>query len=310
MKVVFMGTSDFAVPSLLNLLQGGQEVVGVVSQPDKARGRGKKISPTPVKAQAVEMGLEVYQSENIKSSQALEQIRKWDPELIVVASYGQIIPRAILEYPVNGCINVHASILPRYRGAAPIQRAIMAGEKSTGVTIMYMEEGLDTGDIIAQEPVTISDDMDGGTLTELLAQNGAELLLKVIQAMEKGAISRRKQDDSQATYAPMLKGQDEWIDWNGTAREIANQIRALSPTPGAYTLLKGMKLKIFAVRLIDERPSGLAGQVVHLSKEGFVAQTGESGLEILEVQKAGKKRVKAVDFVRGYRDLVGKMLGQ
>jgi methionyl-tRNA formyltransferase len=169
MKVVFMGSSEFAVPSLLALQEGGHQVVGVVSQPDKAKGRGKKISPTPIKAKAAEMGLEVYQTDNIKSSQALDQIRQWDPEIITVASYGQIIPPAILNYPPFGCINVHASILPRYRGAAPIQRAIMAGEKSTGVTIMYMDEGLDTGDIIAQESVDISEDMDGGMLEELLA---------------------------------------------------------------------------------------------------------------------------------------------
>ncbi len=310
MKVVFMGSSEFAVPSLLALQEGGHQVVGVVSQPDKAKGRGKKISPTPIKAKAAEMGLEVYQTDNIKSSQALDQIRQWDPEIITVASYGQIIPPAILNYPPFGCINVHASILPRYRGAAPIQRAIMAGEKSTGVTIMYMDEGLDTGDIIAQESVDISEDMDGGMLEELLAHKGARLLLEVIQNLERGVISRVKQDDSQATYAHMLKRKDEWIDWTRTAQEICNQIRGLSPAPGAYTLLDGIKLKIFAARLTDERCSGLAGQIVALSKKGFVVKTGEQCLEILEVQKEGKKRSKAVDFVRGYRDLEGRVLGQ
>lgn len=311
MRIVFMGSSEFAVPSLLSLMQGGHQVVGVVSQPDKARGRGKKISPTPVKAKAVEMGMEVYQTDNIKSSQALDQIRQWDPEIIVVASYGQIIPEALLEYPPYGCINVHASILPRYRGAAPIQRAIMAGEKSTGVTIMYMEKGLDTGDIIAQESVDIVENLDGGGLEELLAHKGAALLLEIIRAMEKGAaVSRMKQDDSLATYAHMLKREDEWIDWNRSALEISHQVRALSPTPGAYTLLDGIKLKIFAARLVNEIRSGLPGQVVALSKEGFVVQTGEQSLEILEVQKEGKKRSKAVDFARGYRDLEGTVLGQ
>lgn len=305
-----MGTSDFAVPSLLGLFQDGHRIVGVVSQPDRARGRGKKVRPTPVKEMAVEMGLAIFQSNNIKSDEALEQIRQWDPEIIVVASYGQIIPPAILDYPPHGCINVHASLLPRHRGAAPVQRAIMAGDEGSGVTIMYMEKGLDTGDIIAQKAVDIGEEMDSGLLERILAQMGAELLLQVIKEMESGPPQRRKQDDALATYAHMLSKEDELIDWNRSAGDILNQVRAMSPVPGAYTLLDGGKVKIFSVRVIPEILAGEIGQVVSVTDESFLVKTGNGMLEILEIQKEGKNRIKAGDFLRGYRQLEGRVLGK
>ncbi len=309
MRVVFMGTSVFAVPSLLKLYQSGHQIAAVVSQPDKAKGRGKKLSPTPIKETALSLGLEIYQIDNIKSHEALAKIREWDPEIIVVASYGQIIPESILEYPSYGCINVHASILPKYRGAAPIQRAIMAGEKSSGITIMYMDKGLDTGDIIEQTSVDINDDMDHGALEKVLAEIGADLLIQVISELEPGPAKRIKQDDSRATYAHMLKREDELINWSESSLKIFNQIRALSPVPGAYTLLDNVKIKIFLSRVIDEYLEGEVGQVVSLSKDGFVVKTGDKLLEVLEVQKEGKNRIKAVDFLRGYKGITGKLLG-
>ncbi|KUG03784.1 methionyl-trna formyltransferase [hydrocarbon metagenome] len=311
MRVVFMGTSIFAVPSLLKLYHSSyHQIVGVVSQPDKARGRGKKLSTTPVKETALHLGLEIYQTNNIKSDEALAKIREWHPEIIIVASYGQIIPESILEYPTYGCINVHASILPEYRGAAPIQRALMAGEDSTGITIMYMDKGLDTGDILAQYELPIRDEMDHGTLENILAEIGAELLIQVIKEIEQGSASRMKQDDSRATYAHMLKPEDEVINWSEPSGAIFNQIRALSPSPGSYTWLDDRKIKIFAARIIDESTDGEIGQVVRLSSEGFVVKTGDKLLEILEVQKEGKNRIKAVDFLRGYKGISGRILGR
>ncbi len=309
MRVVFMGTSIFAVPSLVKLKQSGHQIAAVVSQPDKAKGRGKKLSPTPIKEIALSLGLEIYQTNNIKSDEALANIREWDPEIIAVASYGQIIPESILEYPPWGCINVHASILPEYRGAAPIQRALMAGEHSSGVTIMYMDKGLDTGDIIKQTVVEISDDMDHGALENMLAEIGADLLIQVISEIEQGPIKRTKQDDSRATYAHMLRREDELINWSDPNIKIFNQIRALSPMPGAYTWLDDGKIKIFLSRVINEYVDGEIGQVVSLSKDGFVVKTGDKLLEVLEVQKEGKNRIKAVDFLRGYKGITGKLLG-
>ncbi len=309
MKVVFMGTSEFAVSSLLKLSQSGHQIVAVVSQPDKAKGRGKKLSPTPIKEIALSLNLEIYQTNNIKSDQALAKIREWDPKIIVVASYGQIIPVSILEYPPYGCVNVHASILPEYRGAAPIQRALMAGAESSGVTIMYMDKGLDTGDILAQAVVPISDDMDHGMLENILAEKGAGLLIQVINEIEQGSALRVKQDDSQATYAHMLKPEDELINWCNPGEKIFNQIRALSPSPGAYTWLDDKKIKIFLARILEESAEGGIGQVVGLSKDGFVVKTGDKLLEVLEVQKEGKKRIKAGDFLRGYKGITGKLLG-
>jgi len=310
MKTVFMGTSAFAVPALAALQESEHQVIAVISQPDKARGRGRKLSPPPIKEKALEWGLNVYQPEDIKSDEALAIVRQWNPDIIIVASYGQIIPVSILEQPRYGCINIHASLLPAYRGAAPIQRAFMEGEKSTGVTIMCMNEGLDTGDMLIQHKVDISDDMDHGTLEKMLAEMGANLLIEAISGIEKGQLERIKQDDTQATYAHMLKGQDELINWEKAACNIHNQIRALSPAPGAYTTLDDFKIKIFKSRVIDKAAAEEIGQVVELSNNGFWVKTGEGLLEIIEVQKEGKKRIKSLDFMRGYKTIMGKILGK
>lgn len=308
MRIVFMGTSGFAVPSLKNLISAQHEIVGVVSQPDRPKGRGQKLAGTPVKTTAASYGLPVYQPLKIKAEEAIAQIKAWEPDLIVVVSYGQIIPGAILEYPQFGCVNVHASLLPRYRGAAPIQRALMAGEKLSGVTTMFMDAGLDTGDIIMQSEVNIDDNINHGELEEMLARKGAELLLKTVYKLSKGLVSRRKQEESESTYAARLSKEDEKIDWANSAFTIHNQIRALSPVPGAYVYMNGFNVKIFSSRIVDRVGSGVIAEIISIDKQGFVVQTGEGTLEILELQKEGKKRMSASDFLKGFNLKPGTLL--
>lgn len=309
MNILFMGTSVFAVPSLQHLVQAGYNLVGVVSQPDRPRGRGKKLQAPPVKQEATRLGLPVYQFNKIKDPQAIELVKSLQPDLIVVAAYGQIIPRDILEYPQWGCINVHASLLPHYRGAAPIQRALMAGESVVGVTTMFMDEGLDTGDIILQKSMEIGSNTTHGELEKVLAEEGASLLLATIAMFETGQVVRTKQDDSQSNYAPMIDRSDEVIDWSKSAWDIHNQIRALSPSPGTYTVLNGSKLKIYQSRLSSHQGKGESGQFIGPTDLGFLVQTGDGVLEVLEVQKAGKKRIPAREFLKGNPLDEGVILG-
>lgn len=269
MNIVYMGTSVFAVPSLQSLITSRHQVVGVVSQPDRPRGRGKRISPTPVKKIAQQHGIPVYQPARIKEPDAIQQIKSWQPELIVVVSYGQIIPPEILEYPAAGCINVHASLLPRYRGAAPIQRALMDGEKISGITTMFMDEGLDTGDIILQLDVPIKDEYDHGQLEAILAEKGALLLGETIDQVENGTAPRIPQNHELASYASRITREDEKIDWSQPAESIHNQIRALSPRPGAWTNLGKYKTKIYKSRVINNDKSGVISQIIEVGSEGF-----------------------------------------
>ncbi|MBC7076606.1 MAG: methionyl-tRNA formyltransferase [Syntrophomonadaceae bacterium] len=307
MKIVFMGTSDFAVPSLTRLVASPHEVAGVITQPDRKKGRGKELLPTPVKKAALHCSLPIYQTSNIKSSEAFDCIKKWAPDLIVVVSYGQIIPPDILGYPELGCINVHASLLPKYRGPAPIQRALMAGERITGVTTMFMDEGVDTGDIIMQKTVAVREDMDCGELAGILAEEGAELLIKTIDILGKGDVPRRKQDEREASYAPLLTRKDEQINWSDSAVSIFNKIRALSPVPGAYSSVDGIQIKIFKSRIVSQTGSGVIAEVVDVSDKGFVVQTGEGVLEVLEVQREGKRRMLSSDFLKGFNLRPGDM---
>lgn len=311
-RIVFCGTSLFAVPSFLRLLESGMNIVGVVTQPDRPQGRSRKIAACPVKESASSRGVPVFQPDKIKSADSISFIKSWEPELIVVVSYGQILPVELLEYPTYGCINVHASLLPEYRGAAPIQRALMDGKKLTGISIMFMNEGLDTGDVILQAPVAISDNICHGELEALMADIGAELLLEAIFRIEKGSVCRKKQDHEKATYAHMISPADEKIDWQQSALSIHNQIRALDPKPGAHTIMEGRKLKLYKSQLADingkanQRP----GEVVYITDKSFGVQTGEGVLEILEVQKEGKKRMTASDFLRGIKLCTGVILGR
>jgi methionyl-tRNA formyltransferase len=309
MKIVFMGTSEFSVPSLRKILEAEHEVIGVVTQPDRPRGRGQKLIPSPIKEFALTNKLEVYQPESIRTEEAIDYVRSWDPDLVVVVSYGQIIPVEILDFPKLGCINVHASLLPRYRGAAPIQRAIMAGETLSGVTTMAMDKGLDTGDIIMQLPVKIGADMDHGIYAEVLANAGADLLIDTLAIIKSGSYPRRKQDSSKATYAHMIRREEERINWQQPASTIYNQIRALSPQPAAYTSFENNRFKIFVSCLVENNNSAAPGEIVEINPSGILVQCAKGMLEIRELQLAGRKRMTSGEFLRGFKLKPGDVLG-
>lgn len=309
MKIVFMGTSEFSVPSLQKILEADHEIIGVITQPDRPRGRGQKLIPSPIKEYALKHGLEIYQPERIRDEAAIDYVRSWDPDLVVVVSYGQIIPQEILDFPKLGCINVHASLLPRYRGAAPIQRAIMAGEHVSGVTTMAMDKGLDTGDIIMQLPVKIGADMDYGIYSEVLATAGADLLIDTLAVIKSGSYPRRKQDSAKATYAHMIGREEERIKWQKPAMTIYNQIRALSPQPAAYTSFGDNRFKIFSARVVDANTSAAPGAIVEINPTGILVQCANGMLEIRELQLAGKKRMPSSEFLKGFKLKTGDVLG-
>ena len=274
MRIVFMGTSEFAVPSLNKLHSSGFSIEAVITQPDRPRGRGRRLAYSAVKEQAMHLGLTVLQPLKVRLPESVEMLQEIGPDLIVVASYGQLIPPVILHMPRYGCINVHSSLLPAYRGAAPIHRAIMNGERETGVTIMLMDESLDTGDMLAQVRMEIGETEDSGSLEARLAQKGAELLVPTIESWVQGSIQAIKQDESRSTYAAMLKSSEETIDWTREAREIGNQIRALSPQPGAYTLWEGRRLKLFSPLIPEfgDCPEAVPGQLVEVSRGPLCGQ--------------------------------------
>ncbi|MDR1617298.1 MAG: methionyl-tRNA formyltransferase [Syntrophomonadaceae bacterium] len=303
LKVIFMGTSEFALPALTSLIASPHKVEAVVTQPDRPRGRGKKMQPTLVKKLALEKSLPVFQFEKIKEPAAVEQISSLAPDLIVVVAYGQMIPESILGLPLYGCVNVHASLLPKYRGAAPVQRALTAGELYTGVTIMMMDAGLDTGDILMQERLMIEQDINHGELESALADMGGKLLLRTIESMISGSLHPVRQGPAADDYARMITREDEKINWNLPAATIHNQIRALSPAPGAYTVLDGVNVKIFKTRVSrrENHVNASSGQFIEKTDEGLLIQTGDGCLEILEIQKAGKRKMKALEFWLGMR---------
>ncbi len=304
-----MGTPDFAVPCLEALIRSEHEVVAVFTQPDKKRGRGYKLAPPPVKELALRHGIAVFQPETLNDEEVFRVISGLAPDLIVVVAYGKILPKAILALPERGCINVHGSLLPKYRGAAPIQWAVLNGEKVTGVTTMRMDEGLDTGDILLKAETQIGEDETSGALFDRLSVMGAELLLKTLQRLEKGDIIREKQDDQKATYAPMLNKSFSKIDWNKPAAEVHNLVRGLNPWPVAETTLDGKVLKIYKTKpVLLEDKSAHPGEVVRLTPF-VVACGGGSAVEVLELQLESKKRMNSADFVRGYKLSVGAILG-
>lgn len=308
MKVVFMGTSDFAVPSLARLIEHQYKIIGVVTQPDRPRGRGRKVTFSPVKELVLKHRLEIFQPNSIRDSESLDVLRNWEPDVVVVVAYGQILPAEILDLPRLGCINVHGSLLPHYRGAAPIQRAIMAGERLTGVTTMFMNTGLDSGDIILQTPIEIDNEMDFGQVHDLLAQAGSDLLLDTMAVLASGSSPRRKQDEQRSSYAPRLTREEELIDWSADAVTIKNKIRALSPQPGAYSSLRGQRFKIFSARVLNQDSGFRPGEIIEIGFDGFAVQTGQGVLEILEVQKEGKKRISSHDFMKGFHLEPGEVL--
>ena len=309
MRVIFMGTPDFSVGTLEALVQAGHEVVLAVTQPDKPKGRGGKMQYTPVKEKALEYGIPVFQPAKVREPACVEELAGYRADVIVVIAFGQILPRPILELTPYGCINVHASLLPKYRGAAPIQWALIDGETVTGVTTMQMDEGLDTGDMLLETEVPIGADETGGSLHDKLAAAGAKLCVETLKALEEGTVTPRKQGESPTKYARMLDKELGRIDWSRDAASIERLIRGLNPWPSAYTLWEGKTMKIWAAEVLDGDSALPCGAVADVTKTGFSVQTGSGLLRILELQIPGKKRMSADAFLRGYRMEPGTRLG-
>lgn len=310
MRIVFMGTPDFAVGSLKALRESGKhEIVGVVTQPDRPKGRGNKMLMTPVKEYALEAGYNVYQPQKVKTPEFVQILRDLNPELIVVAAFGQFLSKEILELPKYGCINVHASLLPKYRGAAPIQYAIIKGEKESGVTIMQMDIGMDTGAILSKVVVPIGENTTMGELHDALRAEGAALLLTTIDDIAAGKAVAVPQNNDEATYATLLDRSMEHIDWSKTAQEVHNLIRGFNPAPSTFTKLpNGKSLKIWGSRLTDKTSTAAAGTVVETAKHSFFVACGEGVVEITEVQPESKKRMPAQVFLNGRGVQVGEVL--
>ncbi|WP_022853066.1 methionyl-tRNA formyltransferase [Thermodesulfatator atlanticus] len=306
LRLVFMGTPSFAVPILNALLDSEDEVVAVVTQPDKPAGRGKKLTPPPVKVLALERGVPVLQPQKIKDEKFLTELRSLNPDVIVVAAYGKILPSEVLTIPRYVCINVHASLLPKFRGAAPINWAIIAGEKETGITIMQMDEGMDTGDILLMESLPISPEDTAGTLHDKLSALGAKLIVRALNLLKEGRLTPQKQPEEGVSYAPMLKKEDGLLDFSRPAKELANLIRGLDPWPTAYAYFRGKLVKFFAPSFEKKDAKASPGEILGLENGKLLVATGEGILKIGELQVEGKKRIKAEEFVRGYRPKPGE----
>lgn len=302
MRILFMGTPEFAVASLKRLVEDGHELCGVLTQPDKPKNRGMKLIPTPVKEYALTKNLPVFQPQKARDGEAMSIVRQLDPELIVVAAYGKILPEELLNYPKYGSINVHSSLLPKYRGAAPINWAILNGEAETGVSIMYMATALDAGDVIAQARTPIGPDEDAQTLTARLAELGAVTLSETVTALENGSATRTPQDESAFTYAPMLSRELSPIDWTRSAHAINCQIRGLIPWPAASTdAVSGEAMKVFRSVETGEQTAAKPGTVLTADKRGIAVACGDGKvLSLTEIQAVGGKRMSAADYLRGH----------
>lgn len=295
-----MGTPDFAVEPLKALVNNGYDVCGVVTQPDKPVGRKAILTPPPVKVQAQELGIKVYQPQTLKNGEGMEILRELNPDVVIVVAYGKILPKDFLEYTKYGCINIHGSILPKYRGAAPIQRCVLDGEEYAGVTSMQMDVGLDTGDMLLVEKTRIGENETAGELFDRLAPMGAELLIKTLVALEKGELTPEKQNDAESTYASMLDKSMSPVDFTKSAQDVHNQIRGLDPWPVALTYLEGKTLKLFRSSISKELNGGKAGEIKTL-KNGLAIFCGDGkAVVVSEVQFEGKKRMNAADFLRGH----------
>ncbi len=303
-----MGTPEFAVASFKALINSKEDVVALVSQPDRPRGRGRKLSPTPTKLVSEEFNIPVLQPDTVKADEFLKEIRDLDPDLIVVTAYGKILPKSLLELPPHGCINVHASLLPGYRGAAPINWAIVRGEKVAGVTTMQMDEGMDTGNMLLKKQTPIEDNDTGETLTKRLSVIGAELLIETIKRLKEGTLTAEKQDDTKASYAPMLKREDGLIDWNKPSKEIRNLIRGMLPWPGAFTHLGDKMLKIYSAK--SALSKGNPGEVLSSVKGVLEVGCGEGSLVVSELQIEGGKRLDTKSFLTGRKIEPGTVLGR
>ncbi len=318
MRLVFMGTPAFAVPSLEALMASGHDVVGVCTRPDRPKGRGQAVAASPVKALATARGVPVMQPAAMKAPDCLRQLADWRPDVIAVTAFGRILPKSILDLPPNGCINVHASLLPKYRGAAPIQWALIRGESETGVTTMRMDEGMDTGDVLLQETMPIAPEDTAEELGARLAAAGGALLVETLARVDAGSVAPQKQDDARATLAPLLRKEDGVIRWTQSAVEIVNRIRGCAPWPGSYTVHRRQRLIIWKARVdVDARdaradaPGGgdrSPGTVLAVGPQSFWVGTGAGRVEVLEVQVANKQRMSATQFLRGHELRAGDVL--
>ena len=309
MKIVYMGTPDFAVPCLERLVKDGYDVACVVTQPDKPRGRKQEMTPSEVKVCALEHGIEVYQPQTLRSEEAYEYLKAFKADYFIVAAYGKILPKNILDLPRYGCINVHGSLLPAYRGAAPIQRSVLAGDKVTGITTMLMGEGLDTGDMLLKSEYVIDINATSGEVFDALAASAPDLLIETIEKYTKGEIIPEKQDESKATYAHMLSKDEAVIDWSASAAEIHNLVRGMAPWPVAYSFYGGKKVKIFATRITDEKTTLEKGKLKEDKNSIFVACGDGKFIEILSLQLEGGKRLEAKQFLAGHPVTADSVMG-
>ena len=298
MNVLFAGTPEFAARCLEALLKSRHRVIGVITQPDRPAGRGFALAPSPVKKLASARGIQVTQPESLRDAQAQAELKHFRPDVIVVAAYGLILPRPVLQLPRDGAINIHASLLPRWRGAAPIQRALLAGDRHTGVSIMQMDDGLDTGPVLMQEEIPILEDDTMGTLRDRLAELGAKLIVQALDALQAGVIKATPQSAEGVTYAAKLEKREARVDWRKGALTVNRQVRALNPSPGADARVRGVELKIW--RCATAAGRGNPGEILSIGPEGLCVACGEDALVITELQRSGGKRLRAADFLRGF----------
>ena len=310
MRIVFMGTPDFAVPTLTALIEGGHEVVAVVTQPDKPKGRGKAVLMTPVKEKAIEYEIPVYQPVKVRDPEFVELLKTMAPDTIVVVAFGQILPKSILDLPKYGCVNVHASLLPKYRGASPIQRVIIDGETETGVTIMQMNAGLDTGDMLYQKKIPITSEDTFETLHDKLMVLGGEAITEALPLLEAGKLTPEKQDDAKTCYAALITKEMGRLDFTKTAAELDRLIRGLTPWPSAYTFYRGKQLKIWKAIPMVTAHREAPGTILAVNKDSFEVAASEGGLKVMELQLEGKKRMTAHDFLLGVKVQPGEILGE
>jgi methionyl-tRNA formyltransferase len=309
MRLVFMGTPDFAAASLEALLRSGDSIVGIVTQPDRPKGRGQTLTPSPVKLLAQREQIPILQPVKMKDPEFLHALAGWKPDLITVAAFGRILPSMILSLPPSGCINVHGSLLPKYRGAGPIQWAIINGETETGITTMMMDEGMDTGTMLLQESIPIAPDDTAGTLSPRLAELGGRLLVETIARLKAGTIVPQPQDSSRATLAPLLKKEDGVIDWNLPAITLANRVRGLSPWPGAYTTAQGDRWTIWRASALSGSVTKPPGVVVAVTHEAIHVATGNGALAVMELQPANSRRMTVSQYLAGHYIVIGLQLG-
>ena len=308
MNVIFMGTPDFSVPTLEKIYQAGHKISLVITQTDKPKGRGKKVTFQPVKVKAQELGLEVYQPKNVNSEESIIRLREINPDVIVVIAYGQILKKEILNLPKHGCINVHASLLPKYRGSAPINWVIINGEEKTGITTIYMEKGIDTGDMLLKKEIKIKENETSGELHDRLMILGAEVLIDTLTEIERGSINRIPQDDNKSSYVPVMNKDLGKIDWNKNSKDIFNLVRGTDPWPSSYVTYQDKKVKISNVEVVKRFKDGQPGEVVKVDGSGIYVNTKDSCLVIKKLQFPGKKMMTVSDFLKGNHFKVGEVL--